>query len=86
MDWLYERKGTIEAQLARRHLHNGVWVIYDLSCSQMEGTLCRLASYGCLRDRKPGKIQINCGLMTDVGGRQIKGDLISCQLETLAHS
>ena len=77
MDWLYARQGTIEAQLAKRHLKEGSRVLYDLSSSWMEGTKCPLASYGYSRDHKRGKTQIEYGLMTDVDGRPISIEVFS---------
>ena len=77
MDWLYERQGAIEARLARRHLHQGARVLYDLSSSWMEGTHCPLASYGYSRDHKRGKTQIEYGLMTDLEGRPIAIEVFS---------
>jgi transposase len=77
MDWLYVRQGTIEATLAKRHLHEGSRVLYDLSSAWMEGTQCPLASYGYSRDHKHGKTQIEYGLMTDVDGRPISIEVFS---------
>ncbi|MDA8026004.1 MAG: IS1634 family transposase [Actinomycetota bacterium] len=77
MDWLYARQGTIEATLAKRHLHEGSRVLYDLSSSWMEGTHCPLAAYGYSRDHKRGKTQIEYGLMTDVDGRPISIEVFS---------
>ncbi len=77
MDWLYERQGTIEANLAKRHLHQGSRVLYDLSSSSMEGTHCPLAAYSYSRDHKRGKTQIEYGLMTDVDGRPISIEVFS---------
>ncbi len=77
MDWLYVRQGTIEAQLAKRHLKEGSRVLYDLSSSWMEGTHCPLAAYGYSRDHKRGKTQIEYGLMTDVDGRPISIEVFS---------
>jgi len=77
MDWLYARQGTIEATLAKRHLHEGSRVLYDLSSSWMEGTHCPLAAYGHSRDHKRGKTQIEYGLMTDVDGRPISIEVFS---------
>ncbi len=77
MDWLHARQGTIEAQLAKRHLKEGSRVLYDLSSSWMEGTHCPLAAYGYSRDHKRGKTQIEYGLMTDVDGRPISIEVFS---------
>jgi len=68
MDWLVERQDGIERRLAQRHLpENGV-VLYDLSSSYFEGSHCPLAKLGYSRDGKPGMLQVNYGLMTDVRG------------------
>jgi len=68
MDWLLERQDSIERRLAKRHLpENGV-VLYDLSSSYFEGSHCPLAKLGYSRDGKPGMLQVNYGLMTDVRG------------------
>ena len=71
LDWLIERQGHIERVLARRHLHEGGMVLYDLSSSYVEGTHCTLAAFGHNRDRKQGKRQINYGLLTDAEGRPV---------------
>jgi hypothetical protein len=68
MDWLLERQGTIERKLAARHLSPGALVLYDLSSSYFEGTTCPLARLGHSRDGKPGLLQVNYGLLTDVRG------------------
>jgi DDE family transposase len=71
MDWLYGRQERIEAALARRHLHTGSLVLYDLSSSWVEGSHCPLAARGFSRDHRPGKAQIEYGLLTDVEGRPV---------------
>ena len=68
MDWLLERQPVIEKKLAGRHLHNGGMVLYDLSSSYFEGTMCPLAARGHSRDGKKGKLQVNYGLVTDALG------------------
>lgn len=37
LDWLLEREARIENSLARRHLEDGVPVLYDVSSSYFEG-------------------------------------------------
>src|SRR5215212_1428105 len=37
LDWLAERQAAVEAALARRHLHDGTLVLYDVSSSYVEG-------------------------------------------------
>jgi len=68
MDWLLKRQSTIEKKLAKRHLHDGGMVLYDLSSSYFEGHTCPLAKLGHNRDRKRGKLQVNYGLLTDDRG------------------
>lgn len=68
MDWLLQRKGTIEKKLAARHLSAGGLVLYDLSSSYFEGTTCPLAKRGYNRDGKHGMLQVNYGLLTDGRG------------------
>jgi transposase len=43
-------------------------VLYDLTSSYFEGTTCPLAAFGHDRDGKPGKLQVNYGLLTDARG------------------
>ena len=62
MDWLLDRQERIEKTLARRHLEDGGFVLYDLSSSYVEGRCCELAALGRSRDGKPGKLQVNWGL------------------------
>jgi len=68
MDWLLERQERIEQKLAARHLTEGGLVLYDLTSSYFEGTTCPLAAFGHDRDGKPGKLQVNYGLLTDARG------------------
>jgi len=63
LDWLFERQGSIENALARKHLHDGTLVLYDVSSSYVEGRCCELAKHGYSRDRKKGKLQIVYGLL-----------------------
>jgi hypothetical protein len=52
LDWLLERQHRIENGLARRHLQDGVLVMYDVSSSYFEGRCCPLAQYGHSRDHR----------------------------------
>ena len=63
LDWLGERQEAIEKALARKHLHDGTLVLYDVSSSYVEGRRCELARLGYNRDRKRGKLQIVYGLL-----------------------
>ena len=71
MDWLYDRQEQIEAALARRHLQDDGYVLYDLSSSYVEGRCCELAALGYSRDGKPGKPQISYGLCCAPEGQPI---------------
>ena len=71
MDWLLDRQERIEHALARRHLSDGGFVLYDLSSSYVEGRCCPLAALGHSRDGKPGKPQVNWGLVCSSDGRPV---------------
>lgn len=68
MDWLLPRQARIEKVLARRHLHEGALVLYDLTSSYFEGTTCPLAKLGHNRDGKKGKLQVEYGLLCNASG------------------
>ncbi len=63
LDWLLERQARIENNLARRHLEDGVLVLYDVSSSYFEGRHCPLARYGHSRDHRKDRPQIVYGLL-----------------------
>jgi transposase len=63
LDWLLERQARIETSLARRHLEDGVLVLYDVSSSYFEGRRCPLARYGHSRDHRKDRPQIVYGLL-----------------------
>jgi DDE family transposase len=71
MDWLLERQERIERTLAKRHLSADGFVLYDLSSSYVEGRCCELAALGHNRDGKPGKLQVNWGLVCSPEGRPV---------------
>jgi hypothetical protein len=71
MDWLADRQQRIERALARRHLSDGGFVLYDLSSSYVEGRCCELAALGHSRDGKAGKLQVNWGLICSPEGRPV---------------
>jgi hypothetical protein len=68
MDWLLARQTGIEQRLAKRYLSPGGVVLYDLSSTYVEGEHCPLAKRGYSRDGKPGKAQIEFGLLTNAAG------------------
>ena len=63
LDWLLERQQRIENGLARRHLKDGVLVLYDVSSSYFEGRHCPLAQHGYSRDHRGDRSQIVYGLL-----------------------
>jgi transposase len=63
LDWLVDRQVRIENGLARRHLRDGVLVLYDVSSSYFEGRCCPLAQYGHSRDHRGDRPQIVYGLL-----------------------
>jgi hypothetical protein len=71
MDWLLDRQQRVENALARRHLSDGGFVLYDLSSSYVEGRCCPLAALGHSRDGKAGKPQINWGLVCSPDGQPV---------------
>jgi len=71
MDWLLERQGLIEQRLARRYLEPRGVVLYDLSSTYVEGEHCPLAKRGYSRDGRPGKAQVEFGLLTNAAGDPI---------------
>ena len=70
LDWLGERQQAIEKALARKHLHEGTLVLYDVSSSYLEGRCCELARLGYNRDGKTGKLQIVYGLLCAPDGER----------------
>jgi transposase len=68
LDWLLPQQPQIEATLARRHLGEGSWVLYDVSSTYFEGHCCPLARYGHSRDERRGNPQLVFGLLTDADG------------------
>jgi hypothetical protein len=76
MDWLLARQARIEAGLAKRHLGPGALVLYDLTSTWVEGRHCPLAKHGHSRDGRPGTLQIEYGLITDVEGRPVAVEVV----------
>ncbi|HTO62367.1 MAG TPA: IS1634 family transposase [Bradyrhizobium sp.] len=63
LDWLLERQVRVENGLARRHLEDGMLVLYDVSSSYVEGHRCPLAQFGHSRDHRSDRQQIVYGLL-----------------------
>lgn len=71
LDWLLERQERIENGLARRHLRDGMLVLYDVSSSYFEGHCCPLAQFGHSRDHRSDRPQIVYGLLCTRDGLPI---------------
>jgi hypothetical protein len=68
LDWLLEQQARIENGLARRHLEDGMLVLYDVSSSYFEGRCCPLARYGHSRDYRKDRPQIVYGCSAHARG------------------
>jgi hypothetical protein len=63
LDWLGSEQAFIETTLARRHLKNGVLVLYDVTSTYLEGRCCPLARHGYSRDHRGDRPQLVIGLL-----------------------
>jgi hypothetical protein len=68
LDWLLAQQPRIEKALARRHLHDGTLVLYDVSSSYFEGRKCPLAQFGYSRDHRADRPQIVYGVLCTRAG------------------
>lgn len=68
LDWLLKRQGRIENKLAKKHLAEGMLVLYDVSSSYYTGRQSALIKRGYSRDGKPGEPQIVYGLLCAADG------------------
>jgi transposase len=74
LDWLMDRKESIEQKLASKHLVSGALVLYDASNSFYYGQNCPLAKYGNNKS-KNGLPIISYGVLTDEQGRPVAVDI-----------
>src|SRR5271170_4585437 len=68
LDWLGGEQAFIENQLARRHLKNGMLVLYDVTSTYLEGRCCPLARHGDSRDSRGDRRQLVIGLLCAADG------------------
>jgi transposase len=70
MDRLFERQGAIQKALAKKHLQDGMLVLYDMTSSYMEGEYedSDLVCFGYNRDKKRGHEQIVISLLCSKDG------------------
>ena len=59
MDWLLKRQGAIEKRLAQRHLHEGAFVLYDVTSSYYQGKTCPSCSVRP-RSRRQDRLLDHC--------------------------
>lgn len=71
MDWLLARQKRIENKLAKKHLSNGMLVLFDVSSSYYTGRKSSLVRHGYSRDHRGDQPQIVYGLLCDSHGRPI---------------
>ncbi|MCL1975387.1 MAG: transposase, partial [Firmicutes bacterium] len=70
MDRLLERQDAIQRNLAKKHLQDGMIVLYDITSSYFEGEYddSDLVEFGYNRDKKRGKEQIVISLLCSKDG------------------
>jgi len=70
MDRLLERQEAIQTALAKKHLQDGLLVLYDITSCYMEGEYSdsNLVAFGYNRDRKRGHEQIVISLLCSKDG------------------
>jgi Transposase DDE domain len=68
LDWLGSEQSFIENSLARRHLKNGMLVLYDVTSTYLEGRCCPLARHGYSRDSRSDRAQLVIGLLCAADG------------------
>ena len=68
LDWLGGAQDAIERVLARRHLSDGIMLLYDVTSTYLEGRCCPLARLGYSRDERRDKLQIVIGLLCTAEG------------------
>src|ERR1700728_2296652 len=68
LDWLGSEQAFIENTLARRHLKNGMLVLYDVTSTYLEGRCCPLARHGYSRDSRGDRPQLVIGLLCATDG------------------
>jgi transposase len=70
MDKLFRRQEAIQKALAKKHLHDGILVLYDITSTYMEGEYAdsELVCFGYNRDKKRGHEQIVISLLCSKDG------------------
>jgi len=70
MDKLLARQSAIQKSLAKKHLKDGVLILYDMTSTYFEGLYedSDIVEFGYNRDKKKGKEQITIGLLCGEDG------------------
>src|ERR1700761_874729 len=68
LDWLGREQAVIKTTPPRRHLRNGMLVLYDVTSPYLEGRCCPLARHGYSRDSRGDRPQLVIGLMCAADG------------------
>ena len=70
MDKLFARQSVIQKNLAKKHLTDGVLILYDITSTYMEGEYSdsEIVEFGYNRDKKQGHEQIAIGLLCNKDG------------------
>ena len=77
MAWLLGHQEAIENNLAKRHLHNGALLLYDLTTVFLKGTTCTLGAYGHGKEHRNDNLQIVVGLLCNREGIPISVQVFS---------
>ena len=78
MDQLLHRQDAIQKILAKKHLHDGILILYDITSSYMEGEYddSDLVCFGYNRDQKRGHEQIVISLLCSKDGCPIAVEVL----------
>ena len=70
MDRLFARQSAIQKSLSKKHLKDGVLILYDMTSTYFEGEYedSELVAFGYNRDKKRGKEQLTIGLLCSIDG------------------
>ena len=77
MDYLFSRQEKIEYELAKKHLNDGVLLLYDVSSAAFETKTCPLGKIGHAKDGVHGRLQIVYGQLTTKEGIPVAIEVFS---------
>jgi transposase len=78
MDKLFARQDAIQKSLAKKHLENGMIVLYDITSCYVEGEYANseLVEFGYNRDKKRGHAQIIIALLCNKDGGPVAVEVL----------